>query len=370
MLRVGGARFDWGHAPFHWAQAATSAPHDPVTLATDAVVLGAALGYGWGVLRLRRRGRRWSRWSTAAFVAGLAAIFVAVGSGLAEDDDVNFTVHMVQHSLLMWLAPVLLAFGRPLTLVIQASPRRLQVPVVRLASSRGASLLVGWPVWLVSYATMPVYLLTPLYGLSLRDQTVHDLVHAWFLTVGFLFWQGVLGLDPVRRRHSHLWRMAGLAAGMPIKSGLGVVLMATPARLVQDVSLGATHAGGQVLWMTTMVASGIGMVTLLAQWAVADERRGRRHDRRAGVELQLDQLADARAQLRRLAGGTAEAGPAVQAPLAGEVPVALAGPLAGEVLAGAEAPLAVDELDEERLAGDEEDDERAPWSRWAPSTGA
>ena len=331
---MGGATFDWGHAPFHWGQAATRVPHDPVTLATDAALLAVGVAYGLGVLRLRRRGRRWSPWSTTSFVAGLAAIFVAVGSGLATYDDTNFSAHMVQHSLLMWLAPVLLPFGRPVTLAVQGASRRWQVRIVRLTNSRGSNLLVGWPVWLASYATMPVYLLTALYGVSLQDHAVHDLVHAWFLTVGFLFWQGVLGLDPVRRRRSHLWRMVGLAARMPIQTALGVVLMATPVRLVQDTSLGATHAGGQVLWMATMVASGIGTVTLLAQWAVADERRGRRHDRQVAVASRLDRLDVARRQLRHLAGGPLEVGPVEVGPV--EVGPVEAGPVEAGLLAAPE----------------------------------
>jgi len=58
------------------------------------------------------RVRKWAPWCGAAFVAGMVVLFKAVGSGLARYDD-RPSVIVVQHVLLMMVAPPLVVLGRP-----------------------------------------------------------------------------------------------------------------------------------------------------------------------------------------------------------------------------------------------------------------
>src|SRR6266568_9397389 len=76
---------------------------------TGLVVVAAGL-YLWGVLRVRRRhpARPWPLWRAAAFGAGLAVVVIATQSGIGSYDDVLFWDHMVQHLLLLMVAPPLL----------------------------------------------------------------------------------------------------------------------------------------------------------------------------------------------------------------------------------------------------------------------
>lgn len=68
------------------------------------VVLGVL--YGWGVLRLRRRGEAWPVARTTAFaVLGLGTIVVATMSALAVYDRVLFWPAAVQNVLLDLIAP-------------------------------------------------------------------------------------------------------------------------------------------------------------------------------------------------------------------------------------------------------------------------
>ena len=87
-------------------------PFDPWLLAALALTAGVYLR-GWLVLR-RRDPRRWHAGQLAAFLGGLAAIFLALASPIEPFAGLLLQVHMVQHLLLMMVAPPLLWLGAPL----------------------------------------------------------------------------------------------------------------------------------------------------------------------------------------------------------------------------------------------------------------
>jgi putative copper resistance protein D len=265
------------------------------TLVVDGLLTVVAVTYfvGVGAVGRHRRPLRlegptgpgdrggWPAGQTACFVAGLLCIFVAVGSGLAAYDDLNPSAHMVQHALLMMVGAPLLVAGQPLVLLAQAGPRSVQRAVVRTTGSRWAAVLTGPVAWILYFGSMAGYLLTPLYADSVRDQAVHDAVHAWFLMVGCLYWTGVLGPDGYAHRRSLVRRAVAVMAGMPVEAALGLALVIWPWPLAPGYTLAATHAAGQVFWMTAMVTGGVAVAALVHRWIVTDERRVRRLDERA-----------------------------------------------------------------------------------------
>src|SRR5258708_17114067 len=87
-------------------------PLDPWLLV--ALLVGAGI-YLRGWLALRRRDpRRWHGGHLAAFLGGLAAIYLALASPIEPFAALLLQVHMAQHLLLMMLAPPLLLLGAPL----------------------------------------------------------------------------------------------------------------------------------------------------------------------------------------------------------------------------------------------------------------
>ena len=93
--------------PFGWSTVATQWQFAPLVTALAAA--GAA-AYLWGVWRVARRhpARPWPLWRTALFLGGLAAVVIATESGIGAYDDVLFWDHMIQHLLLIMVAPPLL----------------------------------------------------------------------------------------------------------------------------------------------------------------------------------------------------------------------------------------------------------------------
>src|ERR1700685_1410647 len=106
--------------PFGWSAVFTQWQFAPVV--TAFVVVAAGL-YGWGVVRVawRHPARPWPAWRTGMFLGGLAVIVLATQSGIGAYDDILFWDHMIQHLMLIMIAPPLLIVGQPITLLLHAS---------------------------------------------------------------------------------------------------------------------------------------------------------------------------------------------------------------------------------------------------------
>ena len=100
-------------------------PFDPWLLAALLQAPGVYLR-GWLILR-RRDPWRWRGRHLAAFLGGLATIYLALASPIEPFADLLLQVHMVQHLLLMMVAPPLLWLGAPLFPLLRGLPRPIRV---------------------------------------------------------------------------------------------------------------------------------------------------------------------------------------------------------------------------------------------------
>ena len=137
------------------------------------------------------------RWRGASFYGGLATLALAVSSPIDAYAGRLFWVHMVQHVLLMMVAPPLLLIGRPWPRLSRPLPLGLRRPLARtvlagptLSPVRGATrwLAAPLPSFVLFNGTLLVWHLPVLYDLTLRDGPVHDLEHALFFGTASLFW--------------------------------------------------------------------------------------------------------------------------------------------------------------------------------------
>ena len=259
---------------------------EPLSLGSLAVEVALAGWYLWSARRLSGRGRRWSGWRTAAFLGGIVLVVVAAQSGLASYDDSVFSLHVVQHLLLMNFAPILFALSAPVTLALQASSRRTQRGLLKVIHHPVvAAVTHPAVVATLSYGTMLVYFLTPLYRFSLEHPLLHDFAHLHFLVSGSLFWWTVVGRDPSRWRLSHAQKLVLLGAGIPVTAILGLSLTGarrSVAPLFHSVS--DTHAGGAILWVAGELTTLLAMAIVVAQWLAYEERRADRADRLLDAE--------------------------------------------------------------------------------------
>ena len=170
--------------PFSAAEVFSRWQFAPVV--TGFVVVAAGL-YLWGVLRVRRRhpARPWPLYRTALFLGGLAVVVIATQSGIGSYDDVLFCDHMVQHLLLLMVAPPLLVVGQPATLLLHASRNPLHTWTKKVLRSRVMAALTWPPFGVALYLTVIVGThLTGFMNLVESNGAVHDGEHALYLAAG------------------------------------------------------------------------------------------------------------------------------------------------------------------------------------------
>lgn len=248
-----------------------------------AIELAVAIGYVVFTRRLGARGRHWSHWRTVSFLAGILTIVIAAQSGLASYDDSVFKIHVIQHLLLMNVAPILLALGAPVTLVLQAGGRSTQQRVLKVLHNRFVEIITNPVFVLVIFSvTMVGYFLTPFYQFSLEHPLLHELSHLHFLIAGCLYWWLVVGIDPSRWRLSFPMKLGFLAVDIPVGTLLGLGLTQSRISIApQFHSLTDTHAGGATLWIMGELFTFLAMGIVIIQWMRADVREAARADRRA-----------------------------------------------------------------------------------------
>jgi len=252
-------------------------------IVTAFVVVSVGL-YLWGVIRVARRhpARPWPAWRTAAFLGGMLVLVLATQSSIGKYDDLLFYDHMVQHLMLLMVAPPLLIAAQPITLLLHASRNPLHTWVKRMLRSRVASFLT-WPVFgAVAYALAVLAAhLTSLATYFERNQTAHDAEHAMFLIIGYLFFLPLLGREPIRWRLSYPVRFVVLVLLMPVDTFTGLALgygSATspgvptgprPAWAPSPVS--DLHLGGAVMWIGGDGIMFVLMMLVFLMWS-RDER--------------------------------------------------------------------------------------------------
>lgn len=273
--------------PFGWQAVLTQWQAAPVV--TVSVVAVASL-YLWGVARVARRhpARRWPAWRTGIFLAGLAVVVLALQSGIGSYDDVLFWDHMVQHLMLVMVAPPLLIFGQPITLLLHASRNPLHTWAKRILRSPVASFLT-WPVFgFAAYAAAIVVLhLTAVANLIARNQVAHDGEHIVFLVVGYLFFLPIIGSEPIRWRLSYPTKLILLFLIMPVDTFTGLVLgygnvgtpglPATPRPVWADTATADLHAGGAAMWVAGDALMFAMMMIVFLMWSTDSRAESRSH---------------------------------------------------------------------------------------------
>ena len=299
-------------------------PPDPPTLASllldwslDPFVAGGLLlaAAGWFVVVRRvaavHPGHPVPAARTAAFLGGLAAIAVALQSGVERYDTTLFSVHMVQHLLLMLVAAPLIALAAPVTQLLRAaSPAargRWLLPV--LHSTPVAAL--GHPIvaWLAFTVVLWFSHFSPLFDLALEDRGVHELEHGLYLASSLLFWWPVVGADPARRRMPYAARALYLLLQLPVNSFLGMAILFAPAALYHHyATLGSPYGitaladqqtAGGIMWLAGDVAFIVAVLAVIAAWMRHEDRDVPAAERRADVQraalaARADELARSR----------------------------------------------------------------------------
>jgi cytochrome c oxidase assembly factor CtaG len=149
-------------------------------------------------LRFRRLDRESvGGWHSASFALGLLFTWDATASPLSVFDHEMLTAHMVQHLLLMTLAPPLILLGVPVKPLVHGPLQRFLQAIGRPLRSApiqkiGRALTHPALCWFAAAGTLVVWHIPWMFTLGLRSQMWHGIEQVSFLTSGLLFWWPVV----------------------------------------------------------------------------------------------------------------------------------------------------------------------------------
>jgi putative membrane protein len=219
----------------------------------------AALMYWFGGRRMRAS-RDLAR--AAAFYGGLATIVLALDSPLDGYADELFWAHMLQHVLLITVAPPLILLGRPWPRMWRALPLRARTTVGRAVAGSSIAaplraLARPWPAWLLFNATVLAWHLPAAYNATLTSNAVHQLEHAMFFFTGLLFWARVIDPGPLRPRLVWPARIAYAVGAMIVGWALAIGLVLAPHPLYAHYAALAHRPGGISALTDQQIAAGV-----------------------------------------------------------------------------------------------------------------
>lgn len=123
-------------------------------------------------------------WRACIFFLGLLATWVAVAAPIGSLNNHTLTAHMIQHLLLMTVAPPLIWLGEPL----------IAIPSMQRALPNALGKLLGNPAfcWLAAAAALILWHVPAMFQLGMHSPVWHFIEYASFLAAGLLFWWPVI----------------------------------------------------------------------------------------------------------------------------------------------------------------------------------
>jgi cytochrome c oxidase assembly factor CtaG len=261
------------------------------------VVIALAVLYWIGSRRtvMAARAQAAQRWRALCFYAALAVLAIALSSPLDALSAKLFWAHMVQHVLLLVVAPPLMVAARPWVRLWRALPlatrrsfgRGLAVSE-RTAPLRWTVRTLGRP--LPSFVLFSVVLLAwhlpALFNATLHSLALHALEHTLFFATALMFWKQVIDSPPLHAPLSSAQRVGYIVGAMVVSWVLAVVLALAPHPLYAFYAHEASRPGGisaladqqlaaGIMWVPGSISFVIVIFIYVHRWLTPDSIRAR-----------------------------------------------------------------------------------------------
>jgi putative membrane protein len=209
----------------HWT-------YDPMLVIVGLTVVAHEVGLARlrthsATARTKRRRRR-----SLLFYGGLAVLLLAIASPIDYWSSRYFFVHMLEHLLMVFFAPMLIVAGAPwipLMFALSVGPRRSVGRFFYLSSSAGALRVVGrfirdpWVAAVSFNATMLLWHIPSWFDLAERNSFVHIwLMHGSMIATGMLFWLQIIPSYPMKPSRGPVFQVGAIVASNLIMTILAI----------------------------------------------------------------------------------------------------------------------------------------------------
>lgn len=292
----------------------------------DGVILGilifAVALYVRGVLTLSRRGDKWPVSRTIFFAIGVSLVDFATSGGIGVYANFAFSFHMMAHMIIGMIAPIAIVLGAPITLALRT------LPIGRIKDERGIrgifivflhspfAKIISNPVIALAIFDGSLFVLyfTNLFGDLMGAHVGHLFMNLHFLLAGILFFQVIIGTDPLPITVPHILKIVILFAAMSIHAFFSIGILSATTQLdggyFQRLNrpwwtdyLADQKLGGSIGWALSEIPILLALIAVFLQWVKSDRNETRRIDRaseRAAAMSEDDELARYNKYLARL----------------------------------------------------------------------
>ena len=171
------------------------------------IFFGAVYVTGWLRLRSLNRSALHPK-QLALYLLGLSAICSALISPIDALASSLLSMHMVQHLLLLMIAPLFILLANPMAAFLWGLPKRIRHRIGTLFIKGSLFRHVLWALTLMP-VTWSIYVVNlwawhhpVLYQMALRNEWIHDLQHLLFFSTALLFWWPIV--NPAPRLHGSI----------------------------------------------------------------------------------------------------------------------------------------------------------------------
>ncbi len=131
------------------------------------------------------------------FWLGWALLVIALSPPVDPMGDALFSVHMIQHELMMLGAAPLLVASRPSANLVRGMPRAGALALGAFLRNTGGARWLDWlgaplNAWLIHAVGLWVWHIPALFNAGLRSELVHTLQHTSFMLIALVFWFALL----------------------------------------------------------------------------------------------------------------------------------------------------------------------------------
>ena len=287
-----------------------------------ALLIFAVAIYIKGVLILSRRGVKWPVGRTIAFAIGISAVDFATSGGLGVYSRFAFSNHMMSHMVLGMIAPIGIVLGAPITLALRTLPQArnkeewgVRGAFIAILHSRLSRIYTNPVVALAIFdGSLFALYFTPLFGNLMQGHSGHFFMSLHFLLAGILFFQVLIGIDPMPNKIPHLVKIIIIFAAMSIHAFFSISVMSATTLLdngffallerpwATDL-LADQKLGGSIGWAMGEIPILLALLATFMQWQRADKNEANRIDRaadRAAAMGEDDELAQYNRYLAQL----------------------------------------------------------------------